>query len=115
MFILDVNPITSEVILGKREAFEISLFRNEIRCSFCRTGYQPGSSLNDIDGEVVFPKDASDLKNLVKWVSENKSKYPNLALTPRSAGTCMSGGAIGESIIIDFTRYMNKVDSIESY
>ncbi len=63
---------------------------------------------------VVFPKDSEDVKNLVKWVSENnenKEKYPNLSITARCAGTDMSGGAVGESIILDFTRYMNKLVS----
>lgn len=58
---------------------------------------------------VLFPKDSEDVQNLVKWVSENKEKYPELAITARCAGTDMSGGAIGESLILDFTRYMNKM------
>lgn len=78
-----------------------------------RTQYSHDASLLEVRPElVVFPKDSKDLQELVKWVQANKVKYPKLALTPRSAGTCMSGGAIGESIIIDFTRYMNKVESI---
>ncbi len=78
------------------------------------TKYSHDASLLEVRPElVVFPKDSEDLKNLVKWVGENKIKYPNLSLTPRSAGTCMSGGAIGESIIIDFTRYINKVEKVE--
>ncbi|MDQ3244796.1 MAG: FAD-binding oxidoreductase, partial [bacterium] len=60
---------------------------------------------------VVYPKDHNDVKALVKWVSENKEKYPELAITARCAGTDMSGGAIGESIIMDFTRHMNKLIS----
>jgi FAD/FMN-containing dehydrogenase len=79
------------------------------------TKYSHDASLLEVRPElVVFPKDSEDLKSLVKWVHENKSKYPKLALTPRSAGTCMAGGAIGESIIIDFTRYMNKVERVEN-
>jgi len=67
---------------------------------------------------VLFPKDSEDVKNLVKWVSENKDKYQdpelnkdwkNLSITSRCAGTDMSGGAIGESLILDFTRHMNKL------
>ena len=58
---------------------------------------------------VVFPMDGDDVKNLVKWVDENKEKYPGLSITARCAGTDMSGGAIGESIIMDFTRHMNKL------
>ena len=78
------------------------------------TKYSRDASLLEVRPElVVFPKNSEDIKNLVKWVNENKSKYPNLALTPRSAGTCMAGGAIGESIIMDFTRYMNKIEKVE--
>ncbi len=62
---------------------------------------------------VVFPKDSNDIQALVKWVSENKETHGELSITPRSAGTCMSGGAIGESIVIDFTRYMNIISKIE--
>ncbi|MES2315450.1 MAG: FAD-binding oxidoreductase [Patescibacteria group bacterium] len=62
---------------------------------------------------VVFPMDSADVQNLVKWVSENKAKYPELSITARCAGTDMSGGAIGESIIMDFTRHMNKLIKFE--
>ncbi len=58
---------------------------------------------------VLFPKDSEDVQNLVKWVSKNKQKYPDLSITARCAGTDMSGGAVGESIILDFTKYMNKL------
>src|SRR3990167_3454989 len=48
---------------------------------------------------VVFPEDKEDVKNLVKWVTENKDKYAdpeknkdwaNLSITARCAGTDMS-------------------------
>ncbi len=62
---------------------------------------------------VVFPKDSADVASLVKWVSANKDKYKDLAITARCAGTDMSGAAIGESIIMDFSRYMNKLIKFE--
>ena len=55
---------------------------------------------------VVYPKDSSDVQALVKWVAEKKKEDPTLSITVRAAGTCMSGGALGESIIMDTTRYM---------
>lgn len=74
------------------------------------TKYSHDASVLEVRPELVlFPKDSEDVQNLVKWVNENKEKYSNLAITPRSAGTCMSGGAIGESIVLDFTRYMNNL------
>ncbi|MBI5133935.1 MAG: FAD-binding oxidoreductase [Candidatus Taylorbacteria bacterium] len=61
---------------------------------------------------VVFPKDAQDIKAVVKWVSENKKNDPSLSITARAAGTDMSGAAVGESIILDTTRYMHGVLSL---
>src|SRR3990167_10742430 len=57
---------------------------------------------------VVFPKNTEDLKALVKWVGEN-SGY---SITPRAAGSDMSGGPLNESIIADVTRHMNHVGKI---
>lgn len=58
---------------------------------------------------IVFPKDTEDLKALVKFASENKKNNPQLSLTGRSAGTDMGGGSINDSIIVEFTKYFNKM------
>ena len=55
---------------------------------------------------VVFPKDSADIQAVVKYVAEHKKKDPSLSITMRAAGTCMSGGPLNESIIMDTTRYM---------
>jgi FAD/FMN-containing dehydrogenase len=58
---------------------------------------------------VVAPKDEQDLQILVAAVNECRGQIPNLSLTARSAGTDMSGGAITESIIVDFRRYFTNI------
>lgn len=70
------------------------------------------ASLFEVVPEViVYPKDALDVSNLVKAVNEwNINHSENTAsITARCAGTCMSGGSINTSIILDFTKYMNKI------
>lgn len=62
---------------------------------------------------VVFPKNSEDVCNLVKWVNIENEKGSKYSITARSAGTCMAGGAIGESIILDFTKYMNEIKNVE--
>ncbi|MBI2588601.1 FAD-binding oxidoreductase [Candidatus Saccharibacteria bacterium] len=62
---------------------------------------------------VVFPKNSQDLQELIICAHLLKKKIPNLSLTARSAGTCMSGGAINDSVIVDFTRYFNKIESVQ--
>jgi FAD/FMN-containing dehydrogenase len=63
---------------------------------------------------VVYPKDAEDLEALVKWVGDNKKNDPTLSLTVRAAGSDMSGGPLGESIIADVTKHMNKLGPIQA-
>lgn len=59
---------------------------------------------------VVRPKDTEDVKNLVRWVSANKQASPDLSITARSAGTDMSGGAVNDSIIAEFTAHFNRIE-----
>ncbi len=75
--------------------------------------YSHDASLFEIRPElVVSPKHSADLQELVKLVAANKHSMPGLSLTARSGGTDMSGGAINESIIIDFTKYFTTVESV---
>ncbi len=64
---------------------------------------------------VIWPKNTEDIKNLVKFVSKKKEEgnkkdipeYKNLSITVRAAGSCMSGGSLNESIIIDVSKHLN--------
>ena len=77
--------------------------------------YSHDASLFEVRPElVVFPKDSTDIQNLVKWVTDNKDTQNNLSLTARAAGTCMSGGAVNESIVVDVSRYMNNIISVDT-
>jgi FAD/FMN-containing dehydrogenase len=63
---------------------------------------------------VVAPQDAADVQILVKLVAETKATMPELSVTARSAGTDMSGGAVNESIIVDFAKHISGVTSVNS-
>ena len=63
---------------------------------------------------VIFPKDASDVEALIKFVTKHKKNHSHLSLTGRSAGTDMGGGSINESIIIDFMKYFNHIGEIKN-
>jgi len=63
---------------------------------------------------VVRPKDASDVTKLVKLTAAQKAKHKKLSLTARSAGTDMSGGAINDSVIVDFLTYFKSIESVTS-
>jgi FAD/FMN-containing dehydrogenase len=63
---------------------------------------------------VVKPKDAKDVERLVTLVAANKKTHPHLSLTARSAGTCMSGGAINDSIIVDFREHFTSIEKVNA-
>src|SRR3989338_1685264 len=72
--------------------------------------YSHDASIFEVKPELaVKPKDVDDIKNLVKFVAENKLSDPSLSVTARAGGSDMSGGPLNESIILDFTAHMNKV------
>lgn len=77
------------------------------------TTYSHDASLFTVRPKViVFPKDVEDVKALVRWVTVERVNDPTIALTPRAGGTDMSGGSIGTSVIMDFSRYMNKIGEV---
>lgn len=68
------------------------------------------ASMFELKPEVVIaPKTTEDVKKIVKYVSEKKQSNPKLSITVRSGGTCMSGGSINDSIILDFDKHFNNI------
>ncbi|HSX07073.1 MAG TPA: FAD-binding oxidoreductase [Candidatus Saccharimonadia bacterium] len=61
---------------------------------------------------VVKPKDTKDVQTLIQLVSKQKADMPDLSVTARSAGTDMAGGAINESVIVDFNAHFTKVEHV---
>jgi FAD/FMN-containing dehydrogenase len=77
--------------------------------------YSHDASMFEIKPQLVIaPKTAKDVQIAVKLVAYEKKNHKDLSLTARSAATCMSGGAINDSIIIDFNRYLTKMISVDS-
>jgi FAD/FMN-containing dehydrogenase len=58
---------------------------------------------------VVFPRHVDDIKKLVTFASERSGK---VWLTVRAGGTDMGGGSIGASIVIDTTKYLNRIHEV---
>lgn len=61
---------------------------------------------------VVYPKHAADIKSLIEYATEHKGE---LTLTPRAAGTDMSGGPLTSSVVVNFTRYFNNIVSVDEH
>ena len=62
------------------------------------------SAYREIPRAVAFPKSNNDLNKLILYAGSNKT-----GLIPRTAGTSLAGQVVGNGIVVDFSRYMNKI------
>lgn len=70
-----------------------------------RTTYSHDASIFEIRPQVVvFPRNSADIQKLVEYTGAHNDVW----ITPRSAGTDMTGGSVGASVVMDMTRHMNK-------
>ncbi|MDP2039013.1 MAG: FAD-binding oxidoreductase, partial [Ignavibacteria bacterium] len=63
-----------------------------------------GSAYREKPQAVVLPKTKEDIKLIVKFASENKT-----SIIPRAAGTSLAGQVVGNGIVVDISKYMNKI------
>jgi FAD/FMN-containing dehydrogenase len=61
---------------------------------------------------VVYPRVAPDISAVLAYVSQKKTEGFDIAVSMRAAGTCMTGGPLCQSIVIDSTKYMNHVSDV---
>src|SRR3954470_24362106 len=96
------------------EALKAAGFEGDIDGSeVTRQAYSHDASLFELVPQlVVYPKHSSDLERLVTAGNQKRNSLPSLSLTPRSAGTDMSGGAIGQSVVVDFNRYFKSIEAV---
>jgi FAD/FMN-containing dehydrogenase/Fe-S oxidoreductase len=56
---------------------------------------------------VAFPRSGDEASALIKTAAGE-----NLSVTPRGAGTSLVGNAIGDGLIVDFSRHNRKIDNL---
>lgn len=110
--------IASHVSASRMAAFKELLiqrgFRGDVDDSLAtRELYSHDASMFEIRPElVVSPKNSQDVQLVVQLVAAHKQEMPHLSVTARSAGTDMAGGAINDSIIIDFKKYFTNIEHV---
>ncbi|MDR1478885.1 MAG: FAD-binding protein [Planctomycetaceae bacterium] len=85
------------------------LIKGEIRCDEVTLQlYSTDAGLLQSKPQgVVFPRDIDDVVACTKYAAER-----GISLHARGTGTGKCGGAIGEGIIIDFSRFMRQIVSL---
>lgn len=60
---------------------------------------------------IIYPKSRFEISELLKFINQNKEE--NYNVVSRSAGTDMSGGVLGNSIILSMTKYFKNIIRID--
>ena len=74
-----------------------------------RTIYSSAASIYRVKPfGIVIPKHQTDVIRLVRFAAEK-----GIPLIPRGGGTSRTGNELGEGILVDFTKYMNRILEFE--
>lgn len=63
---------------------------------------------------IIQPKDQHDVEVAVQIVASMSDRFPALSLTPRAAGTGLSGGSLTDSIVIDTTANLHHFGTVHT-
>lgn len=85
--------------------------RGEIRCDpLALQMYATDASLYRlVPLAVVFPRGKDDVVTLAKYAEKN-----SIPLIARGGGTGVAGGCLGTGIVVDFSRFMRKIEHLGS-
>src|SRR3954466_3190062 len=71
--------------------------------------YATDASIYQIEPSgVALPRSAAESSAIIRAAADE-----NVSITPRGAGTSLSGGAIGEGLIVDFSRHNQQITDLD--
>ena len=62
------------------------------------------SSYREKPVKVIWPRDKDDILQIIEYARKNRH-----TIIPRGAGTSLAGQVVGKGIVVDISRYMNKI------
>ena len=75
--------------------------------------YSTDESIFSVRPQIVLqPKTQKDIEIAVSVLGSETKRFPTLSLTPRAAGTGLSGGSLTDSIVIDVAAHLHAIDEI---
>ena len=77
-----------------------------VHCAMLATD---GSIFSVRPAGVVYPRTTADVRRTVRFAAAH-----DLTLHPRGAGSGLCGSALGRGLVVDFTRYMNRLIRLDT-
>ena len=94
----DLNPL--------KDALEGELFQDNLH----RTIYATDASVyRELPVAVCYPRSINDIQKVISFANDK-----NIGIIPRTAGTSLAGQCVGSGIVVDVSRYFNKIIKIDA-
>ncbi|MGG7447237.1 D-2-hydroxyglutarate dehydrogenase YdiJ [Kosakonia oryzendophytica] len=105
-------PGVVQLVLNFLQALEQQGFTGDTATSYADrlTMATDNSIYQLLPDAVVFPRSTSDVALITRLASE--ARFQSLVFTPRGGGTGTNGQALNQGIIVDMSRYMNRIMEI---
>jgi FAD/FMN-containing dehydrogenase/Fe-S oxidoreductase len=100
---MEINPVLLRLD-ALRELLEGDLKHDIITRTIYSTD---ASAYKEMPFAVAWPRGESDIKKILAFAAEEK-----ISVTVRAAGTSLAGQVVGSGIIVDISKYMNKIIEI---
>ena len=99
-------PADSELPSATKELSKLTNFSGNINTDLThRILYSTdASAYKELPAGVVAPKSISDIQTLVNFATTHQ-----ISLIPRAAGTSLAGQVVGSGVVVDMSRYFNKI------
>lgn len=92
-----------------------SVIKGEVDTSTAaRKAYSRDASIFEVTpAAILHPRDAKDLQRIVRYVTERRQEGADISMSIRNGGTCMSGGSLTESYMVDMSRHFNHIYPVD--
>ncbi|MBM3420633.1 MAG: FAD-binding protein, partial [Bacteroidetes bacterium] len=94
---------------------DFSILRNRLRGDLFTDSKQrmmyatDGSAYREVPVAVARPANASDIGEILRFARENGT-----SVIPRGAGTSLAGQVVGPGIVVDVSKYMNRIIEVNA-
>ena len=89
-----------------QQPLEGDVHNDALDCAMLATD---GSIFSVQPAGVVYPRSTEDVRRTARFAARN-----NLSLHPRGAGSGLCGSALGRGLVVDFTKYMNRLVRLDA-
>jgi len=105
-------PGVVQLVLNFLQALEQQGFTGDTATSYADrlTMATDNSIYQLLPDAVVFPRSTSDVALIARLAAQ--ARFQSLVFTPRGGGTGTNGQALNQGIIVDMSRYMNRIMEI---